>query len=50
MPQAGMLLLGVIVGAKGIKGELKVKSFTETPKILLPTVPCRINRGRQLIS
>lgn len=33
MPQDDRLLLGVIVGAKGIKGEVRVKSFTEDPKI-----------------
>ena len=27
-----MLLMGVIVGAKGIKGEVKIKSFTEDPE------------------
>lgn len=32
MPETGKLLLGVIVGAKGIKGEVKIKSFTEKPE------------------
>ncbi|MBL4905863.1 MAG: ribosome maturation factor RimM [Sneathiella sp.] len=32
MPQSGRLLLGVIAGAKGIKGEVKVKTFTEVPE------------------
>ncbi len=32
MGQAEKLLLGVIVGAKGIKGEVKIKTFTEIPE------------------
>ncbi|PHQ71206.1 MAG: 16S rRNA processing protein RimM [Sneathiella sp.] len=32
MPQTDKLLLGVIVGAKGLKGEMKVKTFTEAPE------------------
>lgn len=32
MPVAENLLLGVIIGAKGIKGEVKIKSFTEHPE------------------
>lgn len=32
MPQDDRLLLGVIVGAKGIKGEVRVKTFTERPE------------------
>lgn len=32
MPQSDRLLLGVIAGAKGIKGEVKVKTFTEIPE------------------
>ena len=32
MTQSDRLLLGVIAGPKGIKGEMKVKSFTEIPE------------------
>lgn len=32
MGQAEKLLLGVIVGARGIKGDVKVKTFTEAPE------------------
>ena len=32
MSDSDRLLLGVIVGAKGIKGEVRVKSFTENPE------------------
>jgi len=32
MPQSDKLLLGVIAGARGIKGEVKVKTFTEVPE------------------
>ncbi|MAZ03179.1 MAG: 16S rRNA processing protein RimM [Sneathiella sp.] len=46
MPQAGMLLLGVIVGAKGIKGELKVKSFTENPEDIAAYGPLQDQSGR----
>lgn len=34
MPQDGMICLGVITGAKGIRGEVKIKSFTEHPEDL----------------
>ncbi len=34
MPQDGMICLGVITGAKGIRGEVKIKTFTETPESL----------------
>ena len=46
MPQAGMLLLGVIVGAKGIKGELKVKSFTENPEDIVAYGPLQDQSGK----
>ncbi len=32
MAQSGKLLLGVIAGARGIKGEMKVKTFTQNPE------------------
>ncbi|MEH6476651.1 MAG: ribosome maturation factor RimM [Sneathiella sp.] len=35
MSQSDRLLLGVIAGPKGIKGEMKVKSFTEVPEDLV---------------
>lgn len=31
---AGDVLLGVVIGAQGLKGEVKVKTFTETPERL----------------
>lgn len=34
MPQNGMICLGVITGVKGIRGEVKIKTFTETPESL----------------
>ncbi len=32
MPQSDRLLLGVVAGARGIKGEVKVKTFTGSPE------------------
>ncbi|MEX0583479.1 MAG: ribosome maturation factor RimM [Sneathiella sp.] len=46
MPQGSMLLLGVIVGAKGIKGELKVKSFTENPEDIVAYGPLQDQLGK----
>ncbi len=41
-----MLLLGVIVGAKGIKGEVKIKSFTEYPEDIAAYGPLRDASGK----
>ncbi len=30
------VLLGVIIGAQGLKGEVKVKTFTQSPQKMLP--------------
>ncbi|MBO0332445.1 ribosome maturation factor RimM [Sneathiella sp. CAU 1612] len=48
MPQADMLLLGVIVGAKGIKGEVKVKSFTEQPEDIAAYGPLKDASGKSI--
>lgn len=34
MPQNGMICLGVITGVKGIRGEVKIKTFTQSPENL----------------
>ena len=41
-----MLLLGVIVGAKGIKGEVKIKSFTEAPEDIAAYGPLQDASGK----
>ena len=41
-----MLLLGVIVGAKGIKGEVKIKSFTEYPEDIAAYGPLQDVSGK----
>ncbi|MBL4739695.1 MAG: 16S rRNA processing protein RimM [Sneathiella sp.] len=39
MPQSGRLLLGVISGVKGIKGEVKIKTFTGSPEDIVSYGP-----------
>tara|TARA_R100000005_G_scaffold95557_2_gene77524 strand:- start:21782 stop:22321 length:540 start_codon:yes stop_codon:yes gene_type:complete len=41
-----MLLLGVIVGAKGIRGEVKIKSFTEAPEDIAAYGPLQDASGK----
>ncbi|MZR29463.1 ribosome maturation factor RimM [Sneathiella sp. DP05] len=41
-----MLLLGVIVGAKGIKGEVKIKSFTGIPEDIAAYGPLQDASGK----
>ncbi|WP_169566214.1 ribosome maturation factor RimM [Sneathiella limimaris] len=45
MSQSDRLLLGVITGAKGIRGELKVKSFTEFPEDIAAYGPLENKTG-----
>lgn len=45
MPQPGDLLLGVIVGARGIRGEVKIKSFTENPEDIAAYGPLKNATG-----
>jgi 16S rRNA processing protein RimM len=40
------VLLGMITGAHGIKGEVKVKSFTDDPKAIADYGPLRTGDGR----
>jgi len=40
------LLLGVVIGAQGLKGELKVKTFTEMPENLSAYGPLHTRDGR----
>jgi 16S rRNA processing protein RimM len=41
------VLLGVIVGPRGIKGELRIKSFTEVPEDVAAYGPLTDKAGRQ---
>ena len=45
MSASDRLLLGVIVGAKGIKGEVKVKSFTQNPEDIAAYGPLKDASG-----
>ena len=47
MSQSDRLLLGVIAGPRGIKGELKVKSFTENPEDIASYGPLENKAGDQ---
>jgi 16S rRNA processing protein RimM len=40
--------LGVIVGVKGLKGEVKIKTFTEAPEDVAAYGPLRTARGQTL--
>jgi len=42
------VLLGVVIGAQGLKGEVKVKTFTETPENLGAYGPLHAKGGRTL--
>ncbi len=42
------ILLGVVTAAHGIKGEVKVKTFTQSPKGLGDYGPVSTENGRQL--
>ena len=44
----GDILLGVVVGAQGLGGEVRVKSFAETPERLADYGPLRTAEGRVL--
>ncbi len=41
------ILLGVVIGAQGLKGEVKVKTFTETPEKLGAHGPLHTRNGRK---
>jgi 16S rRNA processing protein RimM len=41
------LLLGVVIGAQGLRGDLRVKTFTETPERLSAYGPLRARDGRE---
>ncbi len=43
----GAVLVGVVVGAHGIKGELNVKTFTEAPESLAAYGPVALSDGRR---
>ena len=45
---AGDIVLGVVIGAQGLRGEVKVKTFTETPGHLSVYGPLRTEGGRTL--
>ncbi|HEX3654087.1 MAG TPA: ribosome maturation factor RimM [Rhizomicrobium sp.] len=45
----GDVLLGVVVGAQGLKGEVKVKTFTETPEKLGAYGPLHTRDGRTFL-
>ena len=40
------VLLGVVIGAQGLKGEVKVKAFTETPQKLAAYGPLHTKDGK----
>jgi 16S rRNA processing protein RimM len=42
------VLLGVVIGAQGLKGEVKVKTFTETPQTLGAYGPLHGKDGREI--
>jgi 16S rRNA processing protein RimM len=42
------VVLGVVIGALGLKGEVKVKTFTETPENLRAYGPLHTRDGRKL--
>jgi 16S rRNA processing protein RimM len=44
---ANRVLLGAVIGAHGIQGELKVKTFTESPENLAAYGPVETEDGRQ---
>ena len=43
------VLLGVVAGAQGLKGEVKVKTFTETPEKLGAYGPLHTREGRTFL-
>src|SRR4051794_24016472 len=43
----GDVLLGVVIGAQGLKGEVKVKTFTEIPEKLGAYGPLHARDGRK---
>lgn len=43
----GTILLGVVMGAHGLKGEIKVRTFTDTPDALSAYGPIMAGDGRQ---
>ena len=45
---AGDVLLGVVIGAQGLGGEVRVKTFTEAPDRLAEYSPLRTAEGRVL--
>lgn len=45
---AAPVCLGVIVGVKGLKGEVRVKSFTEAPGDVAAYGPLKVKDGRTL--
>lgn len=45
---AASVCLGVIVGVKGLKGEVRIKSFTEAPEGVAAYGPLRAKDGRTL--
>ena len=47
---AGAILLGVVTGAHGLKGEVKVKTFTETPDKLGLYGPLQARDGRAFVA
>ncbi|MGH6889746.1 MAG: ribosome maturation factor RimM [Rhizomicrobium sp.] len=44
----GEILLGVVIGAQGLTGEVRVKTFTETPERIAAYGPLRTERGHVL--
>ena len=49
VPREGDVLIGVVLGAHGLKGEVKVKTFTDTPDSLGAYGPVFAGDGRQFV-
>jgi 16S rRNA processing protein RimM len=47
-PSSARVCLGVIVGAKGLRGEVRIKSFTERPADVAAYGPVTTDDGREL--
>ena len=48
-PHEGDVLLGVVLGAHGLKGEVKVKTFTDSPSSVGAYGPVTAGDGRQFL-
>ena len=49
VPREGDVLVGVVLGAHGLKGEVKVKAFTDAPESLAEYGPVFAGDGRHFV-